>query len=138
MPFEIIKKKLFHPELYTDNQTNSIMEKVGTIIADYMLQEMWDPKKAASSHLRSHNGAYIRKNTLSDITQTSLGLVILDFEFVCDEPVRHTLRYNRFGTQYILAGTFGTQYILAVMFGTQYILTGMYVTCFIRMAHIIF
>ena len=57
---------------------------------------------------------------LSEITQTGLRLEVLDFGFVCDEPVRHILR-NRFGTQ---TRTFGTQYLLVCTYRTNYILPG--------------
>ena len=43
---------------------------------------------------------------------------------MCDEPVRHRLRSNFFGTQYIIAGTFGTQYVIYNTYVTYNIVFG--------------
>ena len=69
---------------------------------------------------------------MSDITQTSLKLVVLDFRFMCDDMVQHRLNYDWFGTQSILASTFGTVYILAGMYGTYYTLASTYRTDYIQ------
>ena len=55
---------------------------------------------------------------MSEITQSGLRLIVLDFEVVCDEAVRHRLRSNQFGTQYVPAFTFGAQYIPSCTHGT--------------------
>ena len=79
---------------------------------------------------------------LSDITQNSLELVFLDFGFVSDELVRHRLRYDRFGTKSILAGTPVTDYILYgtyknKLYSIQYVHNRLYSTWLVRTENII-
>ena len=59
---------------------------------------------------------------LSEITQTSLKLVVLDFGFVCDKLVCHIIRSNQLCIQYVLVSKFSTYYILTSTYGTYYIL----------------
>ena len=58
VPFCMLREELFNPQNEVNIQTNKMMPNIGKIVADALLCELRDPKKATSEHLSSIGGHF--------------------------------------------------------------------------------
>jgi hypothetical protein len=58
LPFDQLKAELFYPQRIENKATNNLVEKMSVEVAQCMLTELRDPKKATSDYLTSADGKF--------------------------------------------------------------------------------
>ena len=58
MPFDQLKAELFYPQRIENKATDNLVAKMAVEVAQCMLTELRDPKKATSDYLTSADGKF--------------------------------------------------------------------------------
>ena len=86
IPFSVLRDELFFPKLDTNHNTNNFMEELAKIVAQSILQELRDTKKATHEHLSSVGGRFswevssekekelaVGKRATNDLSESAFG-----------------------------------------------------------------
>jgi hypothetical protein len=73
LPFDQLKAELFYPVRDENKHTNTLVSTMAVKIADCLLQELNDPKKATSDYLTCQGGKYSWGMTTEQEHYTGIG-----------------------------------------------------------------
>jgi hypothetical protein len=73
VPFDKVNCELFYPDREENKDTTCLVTKMAVEVAQCLLKELRDPKKATSDYLSSNNGEFSWGNTTEDDHESCLG-----------------------------------------------------------------
>ena len=73
VPFDKINCELFDPDRKENQDTTCLVNKMAVEMAQCLLEELRDPKKATSDYLTSEDGEFSWGNTTEDEHESCLG-----------------------------------------------------------------
>ena len=77
LPFDILNAELFYPEREENKQTDDLVKKMAVEVANCLLTELRDPKKATSDYFSSKKGEFSWGQTFNEEHEASLGQMAL-------------------------------------------------------------